>query len=330
MVYNILSCDWGTSTFRLRLVAREDARILTELRSNEGAKTIAEQFPDAGDARAAAFQQVLEHHIREICLQADIRNEGIPVIISGMAGGSIGWKELPYTPLPISLTGQGIGIELLGEVTVPAFGAFPVMLISGISTPGDVIRGEETQIIGLFQHTDYAQYREKCLLILPGTHSKHVTIQQHTITDFTTYMTGELFDLLKSHSILAHSLVGGALRLSEPFDDGVLASTRAPLSQSLFQVRARQLLYATEPADSAEFLCGLLIGSELACLSNETAPTTPLLLAATAQVADYYLRGCELLGFKQRCIAIPPALVEHSAILGHLALYQSLEKEREK
>src|SRR5207237_2719746 len=67
----------------------------------------------------------------------------------------------------------------------------------------DVMRGEETQILGALD-PDAAQ----ALAVLPGTHSKWALVERGRLAAFTTFMTGEVYAALIEHTILG--------RLAEP------------------------------------------------------------------------------------------------------------------
>ena len=69
--------------------------------------------------------------------------------------------------------------------------------VPGISTrdPGgmpDVIRGEETQVLGASKGgTEH--------FVTPGTHSKWITVNDREITGFSSYMTGEVVSVSSQH-----------------------------------------------------------------------------------------------------------------------------------
>src|SRR5690606_11395652 len=128
------------------------------------------------------------------------------LLISGMASSSIGIEELPYADLPFNINGSDAvcayfepGHEL----------SHPVFLISGVRAAHDVMRGEETQLVGvcdLLGKTVQNHNEAEQVFIFPGTHSKHIYINNARIREFKTYMTGEYFDLLRHKSILSHGV----------------------------------------------------------------------------------------------------------------------------
>src|SRR6185295_12638523 len=149
-----VGCDWGTSNFRLRLV---DGKVRRELKTDEGTAKLAA----AGGDRAAAFKATLAAGLEK--LKAP---KNIPVVISGMASSSIGWKELPYAKAPFALDGR----TAVWEKVEPH-----VYLISGLRTDTEILRGEETEAVGLVASLGRDMPFE-AVLVLPGTHSKHLDV----------------------------------------------------------------------------------------------------------------------------------------------------------
>ena len=202
-----------------------------------------------------------------------------PIVISGMAGSSIGWKELPYARLPFRLDGSD---AVVNEIETDTF------LISGVRSEEDVMRGEETELLGL------EIGREKAVAILPGTHSKHCVLRNGAMVSFRTFMSGELHALLGSHGILRQSVGPGWDEAA--FLEGIDASIREPLTSSLFKVRTRSLLHGKGPESNGSFLSGLLIGSELSALPEGV----PLILAAAGSIAAPYRLAFRALGLDTR------------------------------
>jgi len=182
-----------------------------------------------------------------------------------------------------------------------------LLLISGVATARDVLRGEETQALGLFQLSRFAEFKSRALVLMPGTHSKHLSIEDGRIDDFQTFMTGELFDVLASHSILRHSVSQDSVldplskgELAAAFRRGVEQAAELPLSAALFRVRTRQLLEAPAEGTNLAFLSGILIGSELAHLRRPEFAGYPLLLCAAAPLAGCYATAAEALDLSTR------------------------------
>ena len=67
------------------------------------------------------------------------------------------------------------------------------------------MRGEETQIFGAL-----ADGGGDGVYVLPGTHSKWARVEGGRIVGFDTYMTGEVYAVLKTHSVLGRMMAPAA------------------------------------------------------------------------------------------------------------------------
>ncbi len=252
---HLLALDWGTSSLRAYLM--QHGRIVDTRQSGHGIQ----HLPAAG---ALGFEQALK------AIAGDWIQSWptLAVVASGMVGSAQGWREAPYVRCPAN-------IQVLAQqhVRVPSGLGPDVLIAPGVllDQPGqipDVMRGEEIQIAGAM--SENPQWAERCCMVLPGTHSKWVEVQQGHLTRFSTYMTGELFAVLCQHSILGRLLPTdrGAARESdrEAFELG-LAQARSgrpgDLTHQIFATRTLGLTGRLQSAALADFLSGLLIGSEL-------------------------------------------------------------------
>jgi 2-dehydro-3-deoxygalactonokinase len=198
---------------------------------------------------AAAFAPVLDGLI------ADWR--GLPVIACGMVGSQHGWREVPYAECPAdaaTLAAGSVAVDWQGQ---------PVHLLPGLrcetaaGTP-DVMRGEETQILG-------AGVTNGCV-VLPGTHSKWARVVDGAVRSFATQMTGELFALLRKHSVLGRLMPEADGDDPAAFARGVAAARDQGdlgLPHQLFSVRTLGLVGQLPPTALADYLSGLLIGHEI-------------------------------------------------------------------
>jgi len=289
-----LSCDWGTSSFRLRLVETPNLTILKEKLSNRG---IAETFQSwrktgrAEDKRLLFYLDIIYADIREFERALEYPLGATPVILSGMVGSSIGMMDLPYKQLPFSVDGSDLIIKLLNYEAAPDSN---VVLVSGTTTGHDVMRGEETQLVGCSHN---ANATAPTVFIFPGTHSKHVIVDHGQVVGFTTYMTGEFFKLLSTESILSVAVEEGSGfthdKNRRSFEGGIEESVRSNLLHSSFQVRTNQLFNKFTKEENYYYLSGLLIGTEM----NElvSAGYEKMMLVTAAQLRPYYEAAIEIL-----------------------------------
>jgi 2-dehydro-3-deoxygalactonokinase len=241
-----LSCDWGTSRFRLRLAEITSGSVLAETTSGAGVANIASAT--APSMRPAVFGQEVLAGIDSLSAQAGKDLGSLPLVISGMASSTLGWQELPYAKLPFALSGKHALWRELPPLEHRS-GESRVFLLSGVCSNDDVMRGEETELLGAWRFAPWVKEDARSIVILPGTHSKHLEIQNQVLVDFRTYMTGELFDILGKHSVLRHSLPSEhalsttssqtllSTELRKAFASGVEVGTQRPLSNALFLVR---------------------------------------------------------------------------------------------
>jgi 2-dehydro-3-deoxygalactonokinase len=277
-----LSCDWGTSSFRLRLVDTVNGEVSGEVLSEAG---IAETYrlwkasgrPEA--ERIPFYKNILNDLIRKLPGSFD---QHLPVILSGMASSSIGLEELEYQKFPFTWDeAQWVVKKMEGDEKFP----HPVYILSGFKTDHDVMRGEETLLLGC-----HAGDESEKIFIFPGTHSKHVFVKNKTGVDFKTYMTGEIFNLLVEKSILRNAVIHGMDEIS--FSAGFKAGMEDNLLHAIFMVRTRQLLQQATPVSNYQYLSGLLIGAELRDLKKNTCP---LYLVCSEHLKKPYLQGLELM-----------------------------------
>jgi 2-dehydro-3-deoxygalactonokinase len=324
-----VNCDWGTTHFRLRAVRANDVEIAAEFRSDDGAARLAAQAP--GSARADdRFRAVLHDGLLKLSGKLQEPLSAAWVLISGMASSSIGWQELPYAKVPLPLDGHGLVWRELEPIAIGT-AVHRVVLISGARTDTDVLRGEEIQALGLFQLAAVQATGTPCLVIMPGTHSKHLVVQSGRIEGFRTFMTGELFDVLGRHSILEHSIgsAGGletrlASESRSAFQAGVEDSVDLALSAALFRVRTRQLLDGHSHESNRAYLSGVLIGSELAYLRQAECSTQRLLLCAAAPLDEYYATALDVLGLSERLTVVEARDLERLSALGQAVLLRKL------
>lgn len=308
------SCDWGTTAFRLRLVETETGKILAEKSSGDGIKKIFDQWKASDGDREVYFLSTLKRELSLLKQRYDGKTEGIPVLISGMASSAIGFRPMPYTSLPLDL----YKLELQKAVISPddQF-PHPLVVISGLKTEEDVMRGEETQLLGLAGKYPL----EDSLCILPGTHSKHLIVKKNVLADFKTYMTGELFELLTTQSILRNSVQKPVKADKEAFFEGVKKSKERNFLHSLFSIRCGDLLHDEDPQKSYDLLSGLVIGMELQALGS-LKPAADLLLAGEGALQQYYSQALGFLNLEHQLIK----QAHHLTVEGHRFLMKNTDR----
>lgn len=213
----------------------------------------------------------------------------LPIIMSGMIGSRQGWKEAAYAPCPAGRNELAGAVCELNTAELGLLRIVPGICANHGSWP-DVMRGEETQIIGALE----SGKSEDGHFVLPGTHSKWITVSRGRITNFTTFMTGELFAALRDHTILGRTMQAdksdAARNNGVPpgFEAGLGAaadlSGPGALLSRLFSVRTLTLFDRLTSAESEGFLSGLLIGAEIL----EAKPQGPVTIIASERLTRPY------------------------------------------
>lgn len=278
---HFLSCDWGTTSFRLSLMEIDTGKTITNISNSDGIQKVYRRWSAAknGKNRVKYYLSFLKNKISVLKKKSPQRLEGLPIVVSGMASSTIGIKELPYRSLPIALDNPNLHVE-----TIEATSSFghDLYIISGIRSSDDLMRGEETQLLGLSSKL----VMKNGFYLLVGTHSKHIFIKDKRVTAFKTYMTGELFDLVSTRSILANSISNSKTVPGHAFKHGVNAATQENMLHALFKIRAGHVLGRSGTAENYDFLSGLLIGAELKEI-QENSPEH-ILLWGNHQLQIYY------------------------------------------
>ncbi|OYU33860.1 2-dehydro-3-deoxygalactonokinase [Novosphingobium sp. PASSN1] len=270
--------DWGTSNLRLYRV--EDGRV-TDRRDGPGIGALPGSPADA---------------LREALAPWVAAQPPAGITLCGMAGSRGGLQEAPYVDCPASVEGwAGAALSLDFEGT-PLHIAPGLACMGGDGAP-DVMRGEETQIFGALA-LDADLGTRSCHFVLPGTHSKWARIERGQIRDFRTCLSGELFALLRDHSVLL-GLGTPTTPADEPqgFVDGLdRAANGGGLVGSLFEARAQQLRGGRSASWALGFLSGLVIGNEIADMRGGLGPEDAVVLIGTAELTERYGQALQRFG----------------------------------
>ena len=328
-----LSCDWGTSSFRLRLVSIPEGKVLAETKKDIGVKSVFLQCdPSDQMDRDYRFKSFLKSECDRLLDSAQGPPPTMTMMISGMTTSSIGWIELPYAKTPFPLDGSQ-AVTRDRQLTTDSGRLIQCRLISGIQTDTEMMRGEETELMGVFAHENNRKMLIECLAIVPGTHSKHVHVKNASITSIETFMTGELLDVLGRHSILQATadlkcvfeqkfkMVSESQH--DAFENGVQLARQSGLLGNLFQTRTRGVLNGSAASDNIWFLMGLLIGEEWCQLKVRHSPEIPVLIAAGSRFGELYLRAAEFCGEADRISMVQPDLMDLASSEGQRLLLPS-------
>lgn len=274
--------DWGTTNVRAYRVG-PDGRLRDSRRLARGIRRVAPGgFPAALDALLGPWS-------REFSASPTI-------LMSGMVGSRHGWVEAPYCACPVRL--EDLVASLCRIPDLPNARIVPGVCRGGADRPHDVMRGEEVQVFGAMDEAPAS------VLCLPGTHSKWVRYENDTLVDFATAMTGEVFQVLRQHSLLGALMPDGEAA-DAPLSDIAADALRRGLDRSgdaggllhhLFGVRAEGLFGALPGEGLEAYMSGVLLGHEIRSMIDLFPTAGALRLVAGGKLGDLYETAFRHLG----------------------------------
>jgi 2-dehydro-3-deoxygalactonokinase len=278
----MIGVDWGTTSLRAYRLDAAGA-VLDRRESAQGILSV----PEGG------FPAVLDAEIRP---WLDAGEDS--VLLCGMIGSRQGWREAPYLSCP-----AGPGEIAAATVSLPFPGARRCQLVPGLTARGpqgvpDVMRGEETKLIGLLAELG----DEGATLCLPGTHSKWARLEGGCVSGFATRMTGEVRAVMLGHSILGRLAAAAPGPSDEAFLRGVRRSREGGgLLHHLFGTRALGLLGELAAEETDGYLSGLLIGHEVrAAVEDGAAAGGVVHLAGAETLCRLYALAFAEYGLRHR------------------------------
>ena len=302
--------DWGTSKLRLYLCEFALA----------GKSCVLESLSGPGVSQVPGEFETTFFDLAEGWLAA---HGMLPVILSGMAGSTIGWREAPYLQCPVNVD-EVVGGRVAFESRGVEFSIVAGLKVSNPLGAADVMRGEELQLLG-WMRSQPGPGGAAQIVALPGTHNKWVLSRNGVIETFLSALTGELFALLNNHSVLISDRETKHFS-QRAFMEGVKAVEQlddAQLLHALFSTRARQLLGELSGEDASSYLSGLLIGSDVvgatAVFRDLVPEYSEVTLIGDGVLSERYRLVLDHLG-----IASSICDTEKIAIAGYGAVYENL------
>ena len=270
----LIGLDWGTTSCRAYLIGADGA-VLERTTDGSGILKV------ENGAFGAALDAMIGHW-----------DAKLPVILSGMIGSRQGWVEAPYAHCPAATEDV---VKALARIE---HAGRTVALVPGLACENggmpDVMRGEETQILGALALTG----KDAGLFLLPGTHSKWAEVRGGRIVSFRTFMTGEVFGALKDHTILGRLMRDSELPDQYAFFRGVSEGMRlksaGALLNRVFATRTYGLVDRIPDTGLCDYLSGLLIGAEVAEATRQTSAAVTIV--ASPALAMRYTETLRVFG----------------------------------
>jgi 2-dehydro-3-deoxygalactonokinase len=289
--------DWGTTSFRADLVTAA-GEVLGHVETSQG----------ISELRGSGHEEVL---MAALAPWHGLHGP-LPVAALGMVTSRNGWIEVPYVVCPAG------PLDLArGAVRRVLPDGAPLLLLPGLTDPArqpfpDVMRGEETQIVG--NGLDRA-----ATVVLPGTHSKWARIRDGRIEGFQTFVTGEVFAVLSKHSFIARAAIAPATPDVAAFRRGLAEARRSPAMLSvLFSARTGVLAGRLHPEEVGDYLSGLVIGQEFrqAQEAGWFVPGEGIDIVGNDGLNQRYGVAADVFGLQVRSVA------DQAAVRGALAILQ--------
>lgn len=301
----MIGIDWGTTNLRAYRFAA-DGTVIDSRTAPKGILAVP----------AGGFEAVF-HEIAGPWLAEE---PDAPVLLSGMVGSRQGWAEAPYAACPAGAADLAAGLATLATASGRRVHIVPGVVSRSGPSGLDVMRGEETQIVGAWDPA--AGSRQ--VFCLPGSHSKWAVVEDGRIAWFATYMTGEAFGALADHTILGRMMEGDA---ADPacFAEGLdRADTGGGILHHLFSARTRRLFDELPGTGARAYLSGLLIGHEirdaLALVGGDAQDRGAVTLIGEGRLSDAYELALARRGIATRRL-------DGAAARGLFALGQALRNQ---
>ena len=245
-----ITIDGGTTNTRLCLVS--DGRILDTVKAQVG----------AGAMNTGLLKETVRKGIEELLKRNHKSETDITrILASGMITSEFGLINLPHITVPAGIRELH---DSMAEVVLEEISQIPFVFVRGVKTlcdcieAADMMRGEETELQGLWENGDG-------LLVLPGSHSKLIQLDaQGRIVKFQTMLTGEMISALSQGTILKD-----AVKLQEYEEDpkflwkGYELCRNQGLNAALFKVRVLKNLFGKDSGQVYHFFLGMVLCEEI-------------------------------------------------------------------
>jgi 2-dehydro-3-deoxyphosphogalactonate aldolase len=308
MAETFVGVDWGTSSCRAYLIDMAGSILETLENPDAGALKVSSEGPDG-------FQKALDALLKKGKSELWLHPE-TSVIMCGMVGSRLGWKEVPYVHTPAAPPAVASGLI---EVTCSA--GRSMWIVPGLAHTDvdgdapDIMRGEETQLFGAASCVE--QSPNGNIFVLPGTHSKWACMRNGEIVHFKTRMSGEIFDVLSKHSILGKLMDSSAREDHwDAFEAGLQRSGKdGGFLHHVFSCRTEGLIGKFTAAALPSYLSGLLIGQEIREVMASGSCMSGLTIVGSGALSERYRRAAALLCGTQAKVVDGSLAIAHGLCL---------------
>jgi 2-dehydro-3-deoxygalactonokinase len=254
------------------------------------------------------------------------------VIAAGMITSNLGLHEVKHVQAPAGL------LELASNVQEKRFKdleGISFYFIPGVRTgPAradldnvdsiDIMRGEETEVMGAFE--EIGQIQDGPLLYIHlGSHTKMIQLDaSRRISAGASTLAGELMHSILEQTILRSSLpeIPFATFNSTFFTQGWEHCQRVGFSRALYEVRILQLSSEFSKEDLASFMLGTVLFEDFRCLAALTNNSVPqqVLLSGLPHLQPAWTFALQKHGFAVRPLNAEET--ERCFLAGMLRIFQ--------
>jgi len=254
---NYITVDGGTTNTRVYLVS--DGRIVNYIKFKMGARDCIKGGAEYRARLSSAIESLLcDNRMERAAVSA--------VILSGMLTSEYGLCPVDHLVAPVGAAELHRGMKKckIEGVEIPCYFIPGVKIGTDELSMADMMRGEETEIIGLSSNLKEQVY------VLPGSHSKHVRLDgSGRICDITTFMTGEMLSALSEGTILKDAVSLNACNISaEHLVSGCLMAEHEGISAALFKTRILKNLFSADASACYSFFLGAILSPEIILLEK--------------------------------------------------------------
>ena len=246
-----ITIDGGTTNTRISLVS--DYKILQTIKISMGA--------GACILGTAALKNEIRSSIKKLLEDNGIGEKSVDrIIASGMITSEYGLCPLEHITIPAGITELH---NTMYEAVLEDVSEIPFVFIRGVKMIGktldkaDVMRGEETELIGILKEGD-------AVYVLPGSHSKIIYVENNKISEFSTMMTGEMIASLSQNTLLKASV---DLEKSNAVDEYVFKGyeycSENGINMALFKVRVLDMIFKCSKDEIYSFFMGVVLCDEI-------------------------------------------------------------------
>ncbi|MEH7493823.1 2-dehydro-3-deoxygalactonokinase [Neobacillus niacini] len=323
----IITIDSGTTNSRIRLIKNKQNTVIDVIKKPVGVRNT------AIDGTMDVLKNGIAEGLQEIIHRNKLQVKDIQYIVAtGMITSNLGLHEVKHIEGPCELE------EFAKASSVQIFESFfniPCIFVPGMKNriedyPGnllenidlyDVMRGEEVETFGLLHQLGL---KGKGMILLPGSHTKFVFVNNRQIESCYSTLCGELLFTVSRNTILSSSLnkelVTGIER--EYLIEGCKSSKKFGLTRSLYHVRLLHLFDQMNDNQRANYFVGAVIASDIHSIqkSNRFEHLNWVVIGGANPLRKAFVEIFSHMELSDMVIEASDEQVELSTVIGSIAI----------